>query len=116
MDVADAFLAAHPQLGPAQAETVDTVAICVGQSLADRGRPGEWESIEIADLFSAVPGRHVEQVAFATTLVEMLSWMANARWLHRDRVDRYLDEIEGHGPRGADVRAAVMDARRRMTG
>lgn len=114
MDVAEGFRLASPWMEEADVEHAEMVAICVGQALADQGRPGAWDTLEVADLLGCVPGPHSEQVRFARTLIDILSWMASARLLEPDTVAGYLDQIEEYGPRDAQVRSALTDARRRV--
>ncbi|MBL4686774.1 MAG: hypothetical protein JKY37_19410, partial [Nannocystaceae bacterium] len=80
--------------------SVHYVALCVGQSLADAGRPGAWERIDIDVLMACVADEGQARAEFVATLWGLLSWMDGVGLLNPRCARQYLVALQSH--RSAD--------------
>ncbi|MEM6993605.1 MAG: hypothetical protein AAF721_24035 [Myxococcota bacterium] len=96
MEVAEAFCDAMELSDVEEIDSVHYVAICVGQSLADAGRPGAWERIDIEDLMRCVVDTGEGRAEFVATLRALLTWMDGVGLLNPRCARKYLRALEAY--------------------
>ena len=108
LDVAEAFCERHGVDDPDEAEQVQVAAFSVAQSLADCGRPGAWDQIDIEDLLRKLPGGHCFP-ATVREIVRLIAWLGTMAVLQQRYCLRLVRRIQAH-PRVDDALQAELDS------
>ncbi len=88
-DMADAV-----QAGEEDRDEIISAALMIGQWLADVGRPGRWETIEVASLIDAVNcDSEFERGRFILSLTGLIGFAALTDRLQAKTARRLLDEV-----------------------
>lgn len=108
LDVAEAFCERHGVDDPDQAEQVEIAACSVAQSLADCGRPGAWDQIDIEDLLRKLPGGDCFP-ATVREIVRLIAWLGTMAVLQQRYCLQLVRCIQAH-PRVDDALRAELDS------